>query len=214
MPGTIASPQKTKPFFLGSPVGQQHLLLDHSNWRNSRRNGKFSGGGPKSTTLELAIYQAFRFDFDFAKAALLGLVQLGVSALAAVFALGFAWGHQLGIGLDRPIALGRHSTLQKYLDGVVIGAALLFLGLPLLLVLGNGRGSVTSLPAAVWMAALRSVLIALGATALCMLLSLSLLNRSGEAIATLGITVSPLVLGTGWVANRQTNGDPMHFAAR
>ena len=30
-----------------------------------------------------------------------------------------------------------------------------------------------------------------------MLLSLSLLNRSGEAIATLGITVSPLVLGTG-----------------
>ena len=155
------------------------------------------GGGPKSTTLELAIYQAFRFDFDFAKAALLGLVQLGVSALAAVFALGFAWGHQLGIGLDRPIALGRHSTLQKYLDGVVIGAALLFLGLPLLLVLGNGLGSVTSLPAAVWMAALRSVLIALGATALCMLLSLSLLSRGGEAIATLGITVSPLVLGTG-----------------
>ena len=42
MPGTIASPQKTKPFILGSPVGQQHLLLDHSNWRNSRRNGKFS----------------------------------------------------------------------------------------------------------------------------------------------------------------------------
>ena len=29
------------------------------------------GGGPKSTTLELAIYQAFRFGFDFAKAALL-----------------------------------------------------------------------------------------------------------------------------------------------
>jgi thiamine transport system permease protein len=118
------------------------------------------GGGPKSTTLELAIYQAFRFDFDFAKAALLGLVQLGLSASAAVFALGFVWGHQLGIGLDRPIALGRHSTLQKYLDGVVIGVALLFLGLPLLLVLGNGLASVTSLSVAVWMAALRSVLIA------------------------------------------------------
>ena len=71
------------------------------------------GGEPKSTTLELAIYQAFRFDFDFAKAALLGLVQLGLSVLATVFALVFAWGHQLGIGLDRPIALGRHSGLAK-----------------------------------------------------------------------------------------------------
>ena len=28
------------------------------------------GGGPKATTVELAIYQAFRFDFDLAKAAL------------------------------------------------------------------------------------------------------------------------------------------------
>ena len=47
------------------------------------------------------------------------------------------------------------------------------------------------------MAALRSIVIALGATVLCILLSLSLLSRTGEAIATLGITVSPLVLGTG-----------------
>ena len=45
----MASPQKTKPFFLGSPVGQQHLLLDHSNWRNSRRNGKFSATSGMTT---------------------------------------------------------------------------------------------------------------------------------------------------------------------
>ena len=37
------------------------------------------GGGPKSTTIELAIYQAIRFEFDFALAASLGLVQLLLS---------------------------------------------------------------------------------------------------------------------------------------
>jgi thiamine transport system permease protein len=35
------------------------------------------GGGPRATTVELAIYQAFRFDFDLGRAALLALVQFG-----------------------------------------------------------------------------------------------------------------------------------------
>jgi len=40
------------------------------------------GGGPKATTVELAIYQAFRFDFDLGKAATLASLQLllGLSA--------------------------------------------------------------------------------------------------------------------------------------
>ncbi|HHY01429.1 MAG TPA: ABC transporter permease subunit, partial [Paracoccus sp.] len=44
------------------------------------------GGGPRATTLELAIYQAFRFDFDLGRAAVLALVQaaLGVAALGAL----------------------------------------------------------------------------------------------------------------------------------
>jgi len=34
------------------------------------------GGGPRATTLEVAIYQALRFEFDFAQAALLAAIQL------------------------------------------------------------------------------------------------------------------------------------------
>ncbi|MEC7258711.1 MAG: thiamine/thiamine pyrophosphate ABC transporter permease ThiP, partial [Pseudomonadota bacterium] len=37
------------------------------------------GGGPRATTIELAIYQAFRFDFDLGRAALLALVQIALT---------------------------------------------------------------------------------------------------------------------------------------
>jgi len=155
------------------------------------------GGGPKSTTLELAIYQAFRFDFDFAKAALLGLIQLSLSLTAAVLALGLARGDQLGIGSDHPIDFEARAVAQKIQDGAIIFLALMFLGIPLIWVLIDGISSLSSLPVTVWTAAMRSVLIALGATAICLLLALCLLNRNGEILATLGIAVSPLVLGTG-----------------
>jgi len=43
------------------------------------------GGGPKSTTIELAIYQAIKFDFDLQVGALLALWQIFLCALLAVF---------------------------------------------------------------------------------------------------------------------------------
>ena len=46
------------------------------------------GGGPRATTVELAIYQAFRFDFDIAKAGQLALVQTGFAAVAIIISLG------------------------------------------------------------------------------------------------------------------------------
>ncbi len=76
----------------------------------------------------------------------------------------------------------------------MICLALKFLGVPLVWVFVDG---VSSLSLAVWMAAMRSVLIALGATVICLLLALSLFNPNGEMLATLGIAISPMVLGTG-----------------
>jgi len=40
------------------------------------------GGGPQATTLEVALYQALRFDLDFALAAKLALIELAIAALA------------------------------------------------------------------------------------------------------------------------------------
>ncbi|MEI6896622.1 MAG: thiamine/thiamine pyrophosphate ABC transporter permease ThiP [Psychromonas sp.] len=43
------------------------------------------GGGPKSTTIELAIYQAIKFDFDLQTGALLALWQICLCATLAIF---------------------------------------------------------------------------------------------------------------------------------
>lgn len=155
------------------------------------------GGGPKATTIELAIYQAFRFEFDFATAALLGLVQLVLSVTAAALALWLAGHDRLGIGLDRPAPLALRPLLQRFLDMVVIGCAVVFLVLPLALLCIKGAGGLADLGTQVWFAALRSIALALGSTALCLCFALPLATRWGEVIATLGIAVSPLVLGTG-----------------
>jgi len=42
------------------------------------------GGGPKSSTLEVAIYQALRFDFDLDKASFLSLLQVVICTLVAL----------------------------------------------------------------------------------------------------------------------------------
>ncbi|HEU0221117.1 MAG TPA: thiamine/thiamine pyrophosphate ABC transporter permease ThiP, partial [Paracoccaceae bacterium] len=97
------------------------------------------GGGPGASTMEVAIYEALRFDFDPGRAALLALMQLGLCAAAslAVLALGRAAGFGPGLGLVplRPEAGGRSLRL---LDGAVIGGAALFLFLPLAALVARG----------------------------------------------------------------------------
>ena len=52
------------------------------------------GGGPKGTTIELAIYQAFRFEFNLGKAASLATIQFwtlwnsGTSSVSSTIAQG------------------------------------------------------------------------------------------------------------------------------
>ena len=61
------------------------------------------GGGPRATTIELAIYQAFRFDFDLGRAAMLSGVQLLLTGIAAWCALKAGQGDGFGAGLDRAV---------------------------------------------------------------------------------------------------------------
>lgn len=156
------------------------------------------GGGPRATTVELAIYQAFHFDFDLAKAATLANVQLGLGLIAGAVALWIAPKTGFGAGLDRLQGHGRYRMMwQRIMDGLWIAAAALFLLLPLMSVLLAGVFNMALLPMEVWQAALRSLILALGTTALTLTLAIPLLTRVGEAFAVLGISVSGLVLGTG-----------------
>lgn len=152
------------------------------------------GGGPRATTVELAIYQAFRFDFDLARAATLAVLQLLLGLGAGLLALRLARADLLGGGLDRVVQRwdGNRTT-----DAGFIVAAALFLLAPLAAVTIAGLPGLLRLPAEVWAAAGRSMILALGATGLALALALPLASRAGEAASLLGISVSGLVLGTG-----------------
>ncbi|MBT8410376.1 MAG: thiamine/thiamine pyrophosphate ABC transporter permease ThiP [Octadecabacter sp.] len=152
------------------------------------------GGGPRATTVELAIYQAFKFDFDLSRAASLAVVQLCLGLVAGLVALLLARGDMLGAGLDRVVQRWDGSCV---LDALWIGAAALFLLAPLGAVLVAGLPALADLPPSIWSATFRSVLIALGAVACTILLALPLATKAGEAASLLGISVSGLVLGTG-----------------
>ncbi len=156
------------------------------------------GGGPKATTIELAIYQAFRFEFDLGRAALLSIVQMGVAFAACLVLFRVLPTHDPAQGLDRSHARWDHSIF----DYPVIILATAFLLTPMLSILGQGLPGLVSLPSGVWHAAGRSVLVALASAGLLITFALPLavlvLRIGGaEAVGILGLATSPLMLGTG-----------------
>lgn len=169
------------------------------------------GGGPKATTVELAIYQAFRFDFDLAHAGLLALVQLVLAGGAAMLAYRFVTADAMAGGLDRAVRRWDADGL-RVLDGIWITLAALFLLLPLAMIVGQGVGGILNLPGSVWTAAGHSLAVALGSTALTLALALPLTTRWGDIAGIMGIAVSPLVLGTGLFLLVQPWTNPLALA--
>jgi thiamine transport system permease protein len=165
------------------------------------------GGGPRATTVELAIYQALRFEFDLSRAALLSLVQLAITGVVALLALRYAGIAGFGAGLDRPERRwDAGAPMLRVVDVVAIGGAAVFLIVPLLAVILRGAPAILDLPAIVWLSALRSVFVALVSTALVVGAGLAMAvaatrlpKASGwiEGAGLLAIAASPLVLGTG-----------------
>ncbi len=173
------------------------------------------GGGPRATTVELAIYQAFRFDFDLGKAARLALVQLALAGGAALIALRVAVPAAFGAGLDRRIDRFDPPSRRLWAQDVVslIAVSLFLLG-PLAVIVIEGVGQLPALPDSVWRAAGHSIRVALGSTALCLALAVPLaaLGVWGGGVATLSIALSPLVLGTGAFLILQPVANPVALA--
>lgn len=141
------------------------------------------GGGPKATSIELAIYQALTYDFDLGQAALLALLQMAVCLGLVVISqrlagtLPAAAGNG-GLWHERDRHRGRLLG-----DVLLIGAALLLLLPPLFSVLVSGLNvSLWSVlrQAALWQALLTSLQIALGAGALAVVLGMMILWSSRQ----------------------------------
>ncbi len=194
------------------------------------------GGGPAATTLEVAIYQALRFDFDPGRAVMLSLLQIVVT-LVILGAMTLFRAHD-DHGLTSGRALRRidgQAPARRWIDAAVLSAATLFLGLPLASVVVTGvEANLFKLAGQpiFLQAAATSLAIALAAGLLAVLTSFAIIRaRSvisadrrntfglrGLAIALSGsssliLLVPPIVLATGWFLALRPLGDPSRFAA-
>jgi thiamine transport system permease protein len=178
------------------------------------------GGGPAATTLEVAIYQALRFDFDPARAVALTLVQvaLTVAAVAAMARLGASPTGEASLALA-PRRYDRPSMAGTLIDAVLIAAAVLFVAGPMAATVVAGLeadlGRLAT-EARVRDAAATSLLLAACAALLSAALSLALvaMRRRLESIRSSGrsgmlewaagngalfvLVVPPTVIGAGW----------------
>ena len=174
------------------------------------------GGGPRATTLELAIYQAFRFDFDLGRAALLALLQAAIGATALVLLARFTLPDGAVSGLDRT-APAPPGGMARWLDGVSITLAALFLLVPLALVVARGAPHVWGLPAPVWLALGQSLKIAALSVALLALMTAALTlaglqRRWPEGLGMAALVASPMVIGTGLFIVIHPVADPAGWA--
>lgn len=184
------------------------------------------GGGPGATTIEVAIYQSLRFDFDPQRAVLLALMQIGLCG-TLFLAIG---------GGSRPLAVlpslgGRGNSWSGYHHGTAfsfaadvttLAAAGAFLLAPMIAVVLSGVGSVTPVLAGestlFWQAMLTSLSMAACASTLALGLAWALATarnallsrpRSPSWLArrlaytattsgTLILVMPPIVLASGW----------------
>ncbi len=196
------------------------------------------GGGPRATTVEVAIYQALRFDFDLPLAVALALVQLLLCLLLTVLGAFVASGNDasLGGGSFAADALpawhphARRGAVHRGLDAFAIAATALLVVPPLaaLVVAGVNPKSLGTATDPVTLAALRNTVVAaLCAAALSVALALGLLGgvrhlharlgraRAGEALQSVGnaiLVLPPIVLGTGLFLALRTHADVFSLA--
>ena len=157
------------------------------------------GGGPRATTVELGIYQSLRFEFDLGRAANLALLQTMICLFAVAFMAAVWRPTGFGAGLDRKVHLRGAG-----LDGFVITLAALFFALPLAAIAARGLAGLIDLPNGFWMAAGRSVFIAVTSAFLAvwaaLMLAMARARGAGiwaELAAMLPIGTSSLALGVG-----------------
>lgn len=175
------------------------------------------GGGPHATTIELAIYQAFIYDFNLGRAALLSVLQLALTIIAAMVALKLSRGGGFGTGLDR--AVRRWDGGPPIVDALWIVMATLFLLLPLASIILSGLQGLLDLPLLVFRAALVSIGVAIASTMILLVLALPMAvaissGRQGivELSGIMGLAASPLVIGTGLFILIRPLADPTALA--
>lgn len=193
------------------------------------------GGGPAATTIEVAIYQALRFDFDPGRAVVLALIQLGMTAALLAVGMRLTMPTVATPSLNRAVARPDRAHIAGRIgDGIVIVLAAMFISLPLVaLAFSALEASFRKLlgESIVWQAILTSLSIGVAAAVLCIALAWSLLiaahaaKRSNdkswwhtgfvvacESGGSLILVMPPILLGAGWFVLLRGVGDGFALA--
>jgi thiamine transport system permease protein len=165
------------------------------------------GGGPAATTLEVAIYQALRFDFDPDRAVGLALLQLAICAVFALLA------HRLGGEMPvwqslrrRGARSGGSSPLARAADGAAIIAGLAVL-LPPIIALGAAGAAHIAFERPAAIATATSLAIGACAAVVSVAIGWPLAQRAARRpgwkrlsplAAVAALMMPPAVLATGW----------------
>lgn len=192
------------------------------------------GGGPAASTLEVAIYQALRFDFDPARAVALTVLQVMLTLLV-MLALARLGANMTG-DANLPVAPRRYLSVgaaEAALNVALVTAALLFVAGPMAAIVAAGLDADLGrllTESAVRQATVTSAGLALLAALLSVALSLSLVmarralaarRRAGprgllEYAADTGagfvLVVPPIVIGAGWFMLLRHAGDVFALA--
>jgi len=128
---------------------------------------------------------------------LLGCIQFLICAAAALIAWKVTLPDQFGKGLDRAVQRWDRASGWDYFWLIGVAA---FLLIPLGLIVLRGLPALLDLPAQVWPAAVRSVGVAIVASALSVSMAIALAVRGGAVVSAIGmlpLAASSLVIGTG-----------------
>ena len=98
------------------------------------------GGSPSYNTLEVAIYEAVKLDFDIGMALKLALIQLSISAVLVVFSSSFRTGLS-NLKTDAALIPWKESKVLQIFQWTVIGLFTLFFILPLVVIVLDGVGA-------------------------------------------------------------------------
>ncbi|MBN9232488.1 MULTISPECIES: thiamine/thiamine pyrophosphate ABC transporter permease [Phyllobacteriaceae] len=192
------------------------------------------GGGPRATTLEVAIYQALRFDFDPARAVALTLLQIVltfvVMTLLARLGANTVGDANLSVAPRRYLSIGLGEATLNF---VMIAAALLFVAGPMAAIVAAGLAADLSRLVGentVQQAALTSIVLAFLSALLSVVLSFSLvaarralagrrktgrsslLEYAADTGAGFVLVVPPIVIGAGWFLLLRHVGDSLAVA--
>ncbi len=180
------------------------------------------GGGPGAATLEVAIYEALRFDVDFSRAAMLAGIQvLALGGLALAFAPLLTRPPDdatAGRRIARPDSASRSLAI---LDMAAIGLAFALVLPPLIAIAKGGAALSTMTITPVLKAAATSLLVATPSALLSVAAAIALARariaagRRGSLFAQtplLALAMPPLALASGFYALARQIGDPSLIA--